>query len=177
MKLFYLLIIVITSYTAKAQGQIQEFFRDTYKTKVFYGDGILSSDRLDDVLKILDKDTISGLPGISERKIILTTDEKAYILTEVKKLLEVSQYDYLKNIKGFTYQKKPSRRKKIKEYRYISKPVFFRDDTFCLLYDERMLQSKSTGFAGTGGIGGWELYEKQDGVWKHTLMLSTWIQN
>jgi hypothetical protein len=177
MKLFYLLIIVITSYTIKAQDQVQSFFRDTYKTKVFYDDGTISNNRLDDILKILDKDTISGISGSSERKIILTTDEKAYLVTEVKKLLEVSQYDYLKNINGFTYEKKPARRKRIKEYRYISKPVFFRDDTFCIVYDEHILQSKSTGFAGTGGVGGWELYERQNGVWKHLLMLSTWILN
>lgn len=178
MKLFYLIVTLTLSLTATAQeDQAAKFFRDTYKSKAFYGDGSLSNDRLNDLIKILNKDTINALLPSEEKEIILTTDEKAYILSEVEKLQKVSQYDYLKNIKRFKYNKKLPHLTGVDEYHYISNPVFFRNNTLCIHYEETILLSQGPAFARMGGTGVWNLYKIQDGSWKHALTLSSWILN
>lgn len=178
MKLFYLIVIVSLSFTAIAQQELTtKFFRDTYKSKVFYGDGSLSDDRLNDLIKILNKDTINAVLPSGEKEIILTLDEKTHIAFEAEKFQKVSQYDYLKNVKGFKYNKKLPHQRGIDEYHYISNPIFFRNNTFCILYEETILLSQGPAFARMGGVGGWNLYKIQDGSWKHALTLSSWMLN
>lgn len=171
---FALFLLAVFSGFAQNK-ETTEFFRQYGKgyDTIYFMDEAINEHRIKEVMKIVAKGYITGtLNPIPTTKpkgppLTLTLKEKNFLLTELNKEVTANRKQYLSAnrnyilIDTFDY-------KKHKCYGNYTRPIFFRNNTLCLIYTE--------GICGPlNGEGGWKVYRKEKGVWKQWLTMTGWI--
>jgi hypothetical protein len=171
-----LLLFLLLSVGSFAQNKENtEFFRQFGKgrdTIYFMGEAI-GEHRIKEMKKMVEKGyltgTINPLPKTTPKghPLTLTAQEKQFLLAELDKEASANRKQYLSANRNYilidTFD-----HAKHKCYSNYTKPIFFRNNTLCLIYTE--------GICGPlNGGGGWKVYRKEKGTWNQWLTMTGWI--
>ncbi len=191
-KIIHLFIIaLIFNFAASAQTVsskekqfLKWFFTENLKVKdkkIFYLDQN-PADLAEELKKSFDKDTLKGYKfNTLVNEIVYIKKEKEFILNEIEKLKKVTlpdnilpfakmiSKDTLNNIfndrtKGWNYAYKNG----IKGYYHFTKPIFFRNSTFCIF-------EYGYSCGNLCGYGTTSVYKKTENGWIEFLQLENWI--
>lgn len=182
-KLILLFFICLSQLCLSQDKNTNKFFNDIYSNfKEGYSDNIAiyySEEELDknfttrlykQLKEVLNnKSKFYGFGGTSNEENLLefSNAEKEYIIKEAKNPANFQEKDYLSNIEGYESFKKLDRDKHHLRS-FLSKPIFIRNNTLCIIYTATYSGMLSAG-------GGWKVYKFKNGKWKTWINLTMWI--
>lgn len=171
-----LILFLLLSASCLAQDkETTEFFRQLGKGRdtIYFMNEAVSEHRIKEIKKMVAKGYLTGttnpLPKTKPKghPVTFTAKEKQFLLAELDKEATANRRQYLSAnrnyilIDTFDYKKQ-------KCYGNYTKPIFFRNNTLCLIYTE--------GICGPlNGGGGWKVYRKEKGSWTQWLTMTGWI--
>lgn len=167
------LLLLSMALYAQDNEELKKFFKDTHKGKTHYSNGYLQKQRIEELKVILLKDEPIYVTTMPE-SLILTVSEKEYAINQAIELTNEPQQAYLNGVNDFKYHKEVYHRRNIQTHTYYSKPIFLRNNSVCITYHEHVAINKTTNTS-FSGAGGWNIYIKQNGVWKHCHSLTGWF--
>lgn len=171
-----LLLLLLLSLSGPAQDkETTEFFRQYGKghDTIYFMNEAVSEHHINEMKKMVAKGYLTGttnpLPKTKPKDppVTLTAKEKQFLLAELDREATANRRQYLSANRNYIFIEKFDH-KKHKCYSGYSKPIFFRNNTLCLIYTE--------GICGPlNGGGGWKVYRKEKGTWKQWLTMTGWI--
>lgn len=170
MKQFLTLLFLFSNTIILSQAkENQSFFEDILSDKTYYinRNSSLKNQLSDQIIKMISDKTIHSADMFIEDKIELTEQEIDYLKYEFKKISNLKSKKYIKansKIELFSIIK-PSKKNYIS---FFSKPVFFRDNSICIIYKSSYKGPENSG-------GGWQLYRKENGKWKFWFSITSYI--
>lgn len=175
MKIFTFLFLMLACAGFAQDKETTEFFRQHGEgcDTIYFIKEPIGESRIKEIKKKIAKGYLTGsvipIPMTKPKghPLTLTAKEKQFLLAELDKEISSDRKIYLSKNKNYVFIEKFDHERH-NSYVHYSKPIFFRNNTLCLIYTSR------TGAPESGG-GGWNVYRKEKGVWKQWLMVTMWI--